>query len=58
MLFKRHATTSGSGVGLYLACNLAEKMKGKLRFSPAQGSGFIAYLTLQPGSTREGQAHG
>lgn len=34
-MFLRHGSTSGSGLGLYLASNLARRMKGEVRFEEA-----------------------
>jgi signal transduction histidine kinase len=46
-LFKRHTTHSGSGVGLYLAKTLTEKMQGKIEFESKAKKGFKARLTLR-----------
>lgn len=52
-LFTRHTTLSGSGVGLYLAQQLARKMNGRLDFESGNevdgGSGFIAHVVLRGG---------
>lgn len=44
-IFERHGTTSGSGLGLYLAAKLARKMKGDLRFH-ASDEGFKVEVVL------------
>jgi signal transduction histidine kinase len=48
-LFSRPTSKSGSGVGLYLSKNLAERMNGKLEFSqtPLSSSGFVVNLWLE-----------
>jgi signal transduction histidine kinase len=46
-LFVRPTSSSGSGVGLYLAKTLMEKMHGQLQFTSRKGQGFTAQLTLQ-----------
>jgi len=46
-LFKRHTSHSGSGVGLYLAKTLTEKMQGKIEFESKAKNGFTARLTLR-----------
>ena len=43
-LFVRHARNSGSGVGLYLARQLMNRMNGKLSFPHGHNSGFVAAL--------------
>jgi signal transduction histidine kinase len=47
-LFARHTTASGSGIGLYLARQLTEKMKGRLEFETTDG-GFKAHVILRGG---------
>lgn len=44
-IFERHATSSGSGLGLYLAASLAERLKGGLRLLE-DGPGFGVEITL------------
>jgi signal transduction histidine kinase len=48
-LFARHTTMSGSGVGIYLARQLTEKMKGRLDFIPDDPQGFTAVVALKGG---------
>lgn len=43
--FMRHTNTSGTGIGLYIAKKLLEKMNGKLTLAPSE-IGFTAILTL------------
>ncbi|TGN20030.1 sensor histidine kinase [Leptospira idonii] len=43
--FLRHTVTSGTGIGLYIAKKLMEKMKGKLILKPLD-TGFMATLEL------------
>ena len=43
--FMRHTNTSGTGIGLYIAKKLLEKMNGKLTLAPSD-TGFTAILTL------------
>jgi signal transduction histidine kinase len=47
-LFKRHTPNSGSGIGLYLAKTLTEKMNGQIQFE-STNVGFTARITLQGG---------
>lgn len=55
-LFVRHHSTSGSGVGLYLAKQLMKKMNGDLRFKPAP-SGFASELFFRSDQIfKDGQA--
>ena len=51
-LFSRPTAQSGSGVGLYLSKNLAERMNGRLEFSMCEmtHSGFVVNLWLQSAS--------
>lgn len=44
--FKRPATTSGTGVGLFVSQQLARRMNGDLRFAGTDGRGFTAVLEL------------
>lgn len=44
-MFGRHASTSGSGLGLYLAARLARTMRGELRFSEST-EGFCVEIVL------------
>jgi signal transduction histidine kinase len=44
--FKRPASTSGTGVGLFVSRQLARRMNGDLRFGGAPGPGFTAVLEL------------
>jgi len=44
-IFERHATSSGSGLGLYLAANLAGRLGGALRLLE-EGPGFGVEITL------------
>lgn len=44
--FKRPASTSGTGVGLFVSRQLACRMNGDLRFDGALGAGFTAVLEL------------
>ncbi|MDZ4676597.1 MAG: HAMP domain-containing sensor histidine kinase [Oligoflexia bacterium] len=48
-LFTRHTPSSGSGVGLYLAKKLVEKMDGDIEFHSSP-KGFTAQIVLQGGS--------
>lgn len=43
---KRPASTSGTGVGLFVSRQLAWRMNGELRFDGALGAGFAAVLVL------------
>jgi signal transduction histidine kinase len=45
-MFERHASTSGSGLGLYLATKLAREMNGDVAISKAD-KGFSVTVTLQ-----------
>jgi len=44
--FMRHTSTSGTGIGLYIAKKLLEKMGGKLTLPPTT-KGFTAMITLK-----------
>jgi signal transduction histidine kinase len=44
--FTRPATTSGTGVGLFVSRQLARRMNGELRFGEPGGTGFTAVLEL------------
>lgn len=44
--FKRPASTSGTGVGLFVSQQLARRMNGDLRFGGGAGPGFTATLEL------------
>jgi signal transduction histidine kinase len=46
-LFARPTKRSGSGVGLYISCQLARHLGGNLTFAPNPMGGFVAYLTLR-----------
>ena len=50
--FLRHAHGSGSGMGLYIARQLAQRMGGTLTFARGVPHGFVAELTL-PQATAE-----
>jgi signal transduction histidine kinase len=63
-LFLRPARSSGSGVGLYIVCRLAQAMNGKITFCSGPEGGFVAELVLpestgardvQNGQTEPGQ---
>ena len=43
-LFVRHARSSGSGVGLYIARELLKRMNGAISFRNANAGGFVAEL--------------
>ncbi len=45
-LFVRHARSSGSGVGLYIARRLAKAMHGTIQFCSGEESSFVAELEL------------
>ncbi len=45
-LFVRHARSSGSGVGLYIARQLLKRMNGAISFRSANAGGFVAELQL------------
>jgi len=45
-LFVRHARSSGSGVGLYIARQLLKRMNGAISFRNANAGGFVAELDL------------
>lgn len=45
VMFERHGTSSGSGLGLYLAKSLAERLNGELRFCESD-SGFVVEIDL------------
>lgn len=45
-LFVRHARGSGSGVGLYISRQLANRMNATLSFAPRAEGGFVAELNL------------
>jgi signal transduction histidine kinase len=47
-MFERHSTSSGSGLGLYLAQSLAKRMRGDLRFVDGV-SGFTVDVLLPSG---------
>ena len=49
-LFARHTAVSGSGIGLYLARTLTEKMKGRLEFETDGAGGFKAHVILRGGA--------
>lgn len=44
-IFERHATSSGSGLGLYLAADLAQRLRGGFRLL-SEGPGFGVEITL------------
>ena len=46
MRFYRHTPSSGSGMGLFIARQLAQRMGGTLMFAAAEPRGFLATLTL------------
>lgn len=48
-MFSRHATTSGSGLGLYLSAKLAQTMRGELRYCDSN-EGFCVDVVLPLGS--------
>ncbi len=49
--FYRHTPSSGSGMGLFIAQQLAHRMGGTLTFAAGQPRGFEAILTLPPAFT-------
>jgi signal transduction histidine kinase len=51
-MFERHSSSSGTGLGLYLAMNLAKRMSGELRFAE-RTSGFAVELLLPSADSRE-----
>jgi signal transduction histidine kinase len=53
-LFRRGATSGGSGVGLYLVRALMERMGGRAEFHSSPGNGFRADLSF--GASREAAA--
>jgi signal transduction histidine kinase len=44
--FPRSGPTRGTGVGLFVSCELARRMRGSLRFGGSGGGGFTAVLEL------------
>jgi signal transduction histidine kinase len=52
-LFVRHARSSGSGVGLYIARQLLKRMNGAISFRSANAGGFVAELDF-PGAGADG----
>lgn len=46
-MFLRHSSTSGSGLGLYLAIKLAARMEGDLRVCQPKGVGFCVELSIR-----------
>jgi signal transduction histidine kinase len=50
-MFARHSTSSGSGLGLYLASRLANTMKGELHFRQVN-EGFCVEVTLAADDSR------
>lgn len=44
--FPRSGQTRGTGVGLFVSCELARRMRGSLRFGGSRGQGFTAVLEL------------
>src|SRR5262249_44269023 len=51
-LFVRHARSSGSGVGLYIARRLAHAMNGGIKCRGGEGGGFVAELELPEAGTQ------
>jgi signal transduction histidine kinase len=51
-MFERHSTSSGSGLGLYLASKLANSMKGEVRFNDSP-AGFSIDVVLPQGTRLE-----
>ena len=51
-MFERHSTTSGSGLGLYLASKLARSMQGEVRFNDS-ATGFTVEVVLPQGHRSE-----
>jgi signal transduction histidine kinase len=49
--FYRHTPTSGSGMGLFIARQLAQRMGGKLTFAANAPRGFLATLSLPQAAT-------
>ena len=45
LIFERHGSSSGSGLGLYLATNLSRRLGGEVRF-PASTQGFCVDIVL------------
>ena len=54
-LFVRPTRGSGSGVGLYIACQLVKRLHGKLSFAPGTDGGFTAQLHFPRASGNSGQ---
>ena len=51
MRFYRHTTSSGSGMGLFIARQLAQRMGGTLTFAAGAPRGLVATLTLPEAAT-------
>ncbi|HEX8897386.1 MAG TPA: ATP-binding protein [Chthoniobacterales bacterium] len=56
-LFVRHGRGSGSGVGLYIARQLVQRMNGNIEFESRPESGFVARFELPAGPHASGVQH-